>query len=235
MDHLPVLVICSTPSTASLVAPLEAAHYSVEVAASIHAWPDAAEPAKPLCVVIEVDADDPQAAFDSALWDRLHRRDAAVVIVYGGDDVRFAVRAIREGAVDVLPKPVDGEALVTAVTQALAKAATSHDDAQRGARARALFARCSPRERAIIALAARGLRNKLIAADLACKESTVKVHRSRAMRKLGLRSLAELLRLVESAGGAGALEACATSQAKTSVACVRLRPGTALPAHDQRA
>lgn len=233
MDNPPVLVVCAATSAASLTHPLKAAHYSVQVVDSIHACPDDSWPTAPLCVVIEVDADDPHVVFDPDPWDRLRRRGAAVVIVYGGKDLRFAVRAMREGAVDVLPKPVDGDALMGAVTHALAKAVTSHDAAQRGARARELLARCTPRERAIIAGVSRGLRNKLIASDLACKESTVKVHRSRAMRKLGLRSLAELIRLVESAGGMTALEAGVPARGRTSATGAHLRSGAALPAQGQ--
>lgn len=229
MDQPPVLVVCTASLAACLTHPLQATRHDVKIVNSIAAWLDGPRPATPHCIVIEVD-DEAHALLDPGLWGRLHRRGAAVVIVYGGSDLRFAVRAIREGAVDVLPKPVDRDALVAAVAQALAKATASHDDAERGARARELLDRCTPRERAIIVRAVSGLRNKLIAAELACKESTVKVHRSRAMRKLGLRSLAELMHVVESAGGRGALESCtsvrSTVRATASTPRAHLRTGT---------
>lgn len=228
MSHPPVLVVCTAASAASLTHPLQANHHDVQVVDTIAAWFDDRCPAAPLCVVIEVD-DGANALLDLELWKRLRRGGAAVVCIYGGNDLRFAVRAIREGAVDVLPKPVDAAALVAAVAEALAKAATSHDDAKRGAKARELLDRCTPRERAIIVRAVSGLRNKLIAAELACKESTVKVHRSRAMRKLGLRSLAELMQVVESAGERGTFEACTPVRATASTPRAQLRTGSDPP------
>ena len=205
MESPPQVVVIAAPfSAGTLIHPLRAAGYRVGVVSSIDRWHDEARSAHPQCVVIGVEAD--ADAIPAVSWAGLRDRGAEVVVVYGGTDLRFVVRAMREGAVDLLPAPADGDALVAAVAQGVAKAAAAHHDVERGSRARALLDRCTPRERTIILHVTRGLRNKAIAHDLACKESTVKVHRSRAMRTLGLRSLAELVRLVELAGGAPAPE-----------------------------
>lgn len=202
MDSQQSVVVVSAPSSArALIHPLRAAGYRVRVVPSIDAWDDEVALPRPQCVVIDVSAN-ARAALTADDWRRLRERGAAPVIVYGGSDLRFVVRAMREGAVDLLPAPLDSDALVIAVAQGVARAATTHVSAQHGARAQALLARCTPREHSIVVRVSRGQRNKAIAHDLACKESTVKVHRSRAMRKLGLRSLAELIHLVELAGDA---------------------------------
>ncbi len=200
MESQPQVVVVSAASTAGpLIHPLQAAGYGVRVVSSIEAWCDETWSARPRCVVIDVEAGADDAPGPDT-WERLRDRQAAVVIVYGGNDLRFVVSAMREGAVDLLPAPAQSAALVAAVAQGVARAAMAHSEAERGERARALLARCTPRERTVLVRATRGMLNKAIADELACQESTVKVHRSRAMRKLGLRSLADLVRLVELAG-----------------------------------
>ncbi|MCC6868313.1 MAG: hypothetical protein IT522_05775 [Burkholderiales bacterium] len=173
--------------------------YRVDVVDSIAVWCAARRPATPTCVVVDVE-DDAPPELDAALWSRLRAIGATVVVVYRGADLRFAVQAMREGAVDVLAPPIDDTALRAAIDAAATQAIASHEEALRTVRARHLFATCTHRERAVLTRVARGLLNKQIAIDLACTESTVKVHRSRAMRKLGVRSPVQLIHLVESAG-----------------------------------
>lgn len=197
----PVVVVSEPSSAATLIHPILAAGHRVRAVASIDAWCDECSSAGPQCVVIDVAAGE-DAVLNAAAWSRLREHGAATVIVYGGNDLRFVVRAMQEGAVDLLPAPAGAAALVAAVAQAVAKSTSTYSHAQHAVRARTLLARCTPRERSIVVHVSRGLRNKTIAHDLACKESTVKVHRSRAMRKLGLGSLAELIRLVELADSA---------------------------------
>lgn len=195
------VVICSPSASRDLVAPLLAAGYRPQVEESLAPWcGDGSARPTPGCVVIEIRADRTNVP-DSRAWERLRTGGARVVLVYGGIDPRFAVLAMREGASDVLSAPVDPAALVGAVADALHAAVTTHADARRRARARELLASCTLREREIVVRATRGERTKSVARDLDCQESTVKVHRSRAMRKMGVRSLADLIRLVELAGG----------------------------------
>jgi len=193
-----IVVICTPAAATSITQPLVAAGYAPCVQHSIAAW-CAAGAAHAPCVIIDVGADGATAP-DTHAWECLRARGASTVFLYGGNEVRFAVQAMRAGAVDVLTWPVDPVALLAAARHALAAAASTHGDTRRGDEARQLLARCTPREREIVARVTRGQRNKHIAHDLDCRESTVKVHRSRAMRKLGLRSLADLIRVVELAG-----------------------------------
>jgi len=123
-----------------------------------------------------------------------------VVFLTGHGDVPTGVQAMKNGAVDFLTKPVDEEALLRAVEEAIARHAASN--AQRDARAAILarLALLSAREREVLQHVIRGRLNKQIAADLRIALKTVKVHRSRVMAKVQCASLPELVRLCQLAG-----------------------------------
>jgi FixJ family two-component response regulator len=120
-----------------------------------------------------------------------------IIFVTGHGDIPMSVKAIKEGAVDFLPKPVKDTDLLRAIDQALARAnhdyaeRREHQDIQR--RVESL----TPREREVMALVVRGLLNKQIAFELGTVEKTVKVHRARVMEKMEVQSFAELVRIAE--------------------------------------
>lgn len=136
------------------------------------------------------------------LQEALASRDITLPIVFlsGHGDIPTSVRAVKRGAVDFLTKPVDESALLAAIGAALEK--------DRGARlARAglehihrRIATLTPREQQVMALVVKGMLNKQIGAELGTVEKTVKVHRARVMRKMQVRSVADLVRLVERIG-----------------------------------
>lgn len=124
-----------------------------------------------------------------------------VIFLSGRGDVPSSVTAMKSGAVDFLTKPVDGKILLAAVGKAVER-----DLRQRAAadRVRTLDARLSSltvRERQVLDGVVAGLLNKQIAGRLGIVEKTVKVHRARAVAKLGARSTADLVRMVEVASG----------------------------------
>jgi len=132
----------------------------------------------------------------------LESRGVALPIVFltGHGDVASSVRAMKRGAADFLTKPVDDDVLIAAVRDALAR-----DRAQRAIRAeRARAAEClatlTAREREVLALIVAGRLNKQIAAELGTVEKTIKFHRANLMRKLGVRTLADLVKLAQAAG-----------------------------------
>jgi FixJ family two-component response regulator len=123
-----------------------------------------------------------------------------VIFLTGRGDIQTSVRAMKAGAVDFLTKPVDADALLAAIDHA-----RERESRDREARAAMEFftarlATLTRREREVLGHVIAGRLNKQIAHDLGTVEKTIKVHRSRMMEKMGVRSLAELVRLAERAG-----------------------------------
>lgn len=121
-----------------------------------------------------------------------------VVFLSAQGDVPSAARAMRDGAVDFLVKPVDEPQLLEAIARAISRAVdlqrqrrTQHDVDER-------LGRLTRREREVCELVARGLLNKQIAFELGTSEKTIKVHRGRVMHKLEVDSVAALVRLLAS-------------------------------------
>jgi len=123
-----------------------------------------------------------------------------VIFITGHGDIPMTVRAMKAGAVEFLPKPFRDQDLLDAIQAGLAR-----DRAERQQRVeintlRQRLESLTPREREVLPLVVSGLLNKQIAGELGTSESTVKVHRSQLMRKMGADSLAELVRLAERIG-----------------------------------
>jgi FixJ family two-component response regulator len=121
-----------------------------------------------------------------------------IVFLSAQADVPSAARAMREGAIDFLVKPVDEPQLLESITRATALAVDLWDRSRAEEETERRLARLTKRERQVCDLVARGLLNKQIAYELGNSEKTVKVHRGRVMRKLEVESVAELVRLLSS-------------------------------------
>jgi len=122
----------------------------------------------------------------------------SVVLISGHVDVQMAVRAMKAGAIDVLPKPVREQDLLEAVNRALAKDQERRAESLRNQALRTRYSLLSERERQVFSLVAAGLLNKQIADRVAITEATVKLHRSQVMKKMGALSLAGLVRMADS-------------------------------------
>lgn len=126
-----------------------------------------------------------------------------IVFLTGHASVATSVTAMKGGAVDFLEKPVDESTLLAAVGQALERSAAGQaKQADRGEAQEFLarWATLTPREAEVCVLVTRGLLNKQIAGELSISEKTVKTHRGRAMVKLAVGSVAELVKLTERTG-----------------------------------
>ena len=119
-----------------------------------------------------------------------------IIFFSGQGDVSSAAQAMREGAVDFLVKPLDEPKLLEAIARAAVRAAALHEQRESEREVTARVARLTRREREVSGLVAQGLLNKQIAYELGTGEKVIKVHRGRAMRKLGVDSVAELVRLL---------------------------------------
>ncbi len=127
-------------------------------------------------------------------------QDLPIVFVTAYADVPLTVRAMKAGALEVLTKPFDDQALLDVVNAALAKARVRRQDREEIARLRTLFETLTPREREVMGLVVTGLPNKQIAAQLGTTERTVKAHRAQVMHKMRGDSLAELVRMADRLG-----------------------------------
>jgi FixJ family two-component response regulator len=127
------------------------------------------------------------------------RREEQLVFITGHGNISMCAHAMKAGAVDFLPKPFrDGE-LLECVERALARAAEQRRRGAEKTEARRLLDLLTPREFEVMQLVVTGMLNKQIAAELGTAEKTIKVHRGRVMKKLGVVSAVELVRLVETA------------------------------------
>jgi FixJ family two-component response regulator len=119
-----------------------------------------------------------------------------IIFLSAEGDVPSTARAMREGAIDFLVKPVDEQQLLDALERARLQAVALHQEQRRQQETEERLARLTKREREVCELVAQGLLNKQIAYELGMSEKTVKVHRGRVTRKLNVDSVAALVRLM---------------------------------------
>lgn len=190
------------------------------------------------CLLLDVRRSDPNAF---RLQSRLTREGDAVPVIFlsADGDVPMAVQAMKAGAIDFLTKPVTDDVLMAAVERALARADERRTERDRRAWARELFERLTPREREVFLHLLAGKRNKQIAGALSSREATIKVHRSRLMRKLESRTLPELMHIgrelelepeLEETGTAAAGVGAARSVLQRPVVAAAARRGALIPA-----
>jgi FixJ family two-component response regulator len=120
-----------------------------------------------------------------------------VILMTGHGDVQMSVRAMKAGAVDFLPKPFRDQDMIDAVSTAIERDQRRRATDGGLAGIRGLFDTLSPREQQVMTLVSSGKMNKQVAGDLGLSEITVKIHRGAAMRKMGARTLADLVRMAD--------------------------------------
>ena len=126
-----------------------------------------------------------------------------VIFLSGHADVPMSVRAMKGGAFEFFTKPVRNQDLLDAIQAALARDKQRRVESEAHSTLRSAHARLTPREREVMGLVAAGLLNKQIAAELGVAEATIKLHRGQVMRKMGVRSLADLVRAADQLKAAG--------------------------------
>ena len=123
-----------------------------------------------------------------------------IIFMTGHGDIPMTVRAMKGGAVDFLTKPFREQEMLDAVVTAIERDRKRREAGKIVANLQALLATLTARERQILALVSSGLMNKQIAAEVGLAEITVKIHRGRIMKKMGARSLADLVRMADILG-----------------------------------
>jgi FixJ family two-component response regulator len=123
-----------------------------------------------------------------------------IVFITGHGDIPMTVRAMKAGAVEFLTKPFRDQDLLDSVQIALDRDRARRTQDKAVHEVRVHFDALTPREQEVIAFVTAGLMNKQIAAELGVSEITVKVHRGSVMKKMGARSLADLVRMADALG-----------------------------------
>ena len=173
--------------------------WCVETFASAQEFLSRARPGEPGCLVLDV-----RLPGLSGL-DLQHELAAAepqipIIFITGHGDIPMTVRAMKGGAVEFLPKPFREQDLLDAVRIGLERDRARRQSESATAKLRIDFETLTAREQQVIALVTSGLMNKQIAGEIGVSEITVKVHRSNVMRKMGAKSLADLVRMADALG-----------------------------------
>lgn len=123
-----------------------------------------------------------------------------IIFITGHGDIPMTVRAMKSGAVDFLTKPMRDQDILDAVQAAIQRDRKRREIEKTISNVRSRFESLTPRERDVLSLVASGKMNKNVAAELGLAEITVKIYRGQIMRKMGAKSLAELVKMNEALG-----------------------------------
>jgi FixJ family two-component response regulator len=164
--------------------------------ASIADFLNSDPPVGPACLVLDVRLPG-QSGLDLQRELTAANRELPIIFITGHGDIPMTVQAMKGGAIEFLTKPFRDQDLLDAIQLGLSRDRDRRENAKASAILRERFTSLSPREREIMIQVARGRLSKQIAGDIGIAEATVKVHRSRAMRKMKARSLPELGRMID--------------------------------------
>jgi FixJ family two-component response regulator len=123
-----------------------------------------------------------------------------IIFMTGHGDIPMTVKAMKAGAIEFLPKPFRDQDMLDAVQQALERDRERRERNSGLAKLKSSFDTLTPREQEVMSLVTAGLMNKQVAGEIGVSEITAKVHRGNIMRKMGAKSLAELVRMADALG-----------------------------------
>ena len=177
---------------------LASAGLEVAVFASATAFLNADKPDAAACLVLDLELPDIHGL---VLQKELVEREAPpIVFITGHGDIPSSVKAMKAGAVEFLSKPFGDEDLLRAIDVAIALDRAERLKRSERTALKDRYDRLTPREREVLTFVVAGFANKQTAGELGTSEITIGVHRGQIMRKMGARSLAELVRLADKLG-----------------------------------
>jgi FixJ family two-component response regulator len=175
---------------------LQAAGHSVVSFQSPHEFVEAWKASDQGCVILDMHFPS-ESGLDFQAQLQTFQMLMPVILMTGYADVPSSVKAMKAGAIDFLTKPCDGQTVLCAISAGFERDAERVQIESQFSLLHDQYAMLTNREKEVFALVARGLMNKQIAAELHLSEITVKVHRGTMMRKLKVKTLADLVRLSE--------------------------------------
>src|ERR1700686_3003836 len=192
-----VLVIDDDPDLrASIARLLRSLDMDVQPFASISDFLNSGPPSGPTCLVLDVRLPG-QSGLDLQRELAAAHRELPIIFITGHGDIPMTVQAMKGGAIEFLTKPFRDQDLLDAIQIGHARDRARRENEEALTALKERFSLVSPREREIMIEVLRGRLSKQIANDIGIAEATVKVHRSRAMRKMNARSLPELGRMAD--------------------------------------
>jgi FixJ family two-component response regulator len=192
-----VLVIDDDPALRESVARLlRSLDLNTQLFASISEFLASDPPDGPSCLVLDVRLPG-QSGLDLQRELAAANSELPIIFITGHGDIPMSVQAMKRGAIEFLTKPFRDQELLDAVLLGLSRDCARRENENALAALQERFGLLSPREREILIQVVRGRLSKQIAGDMGITETTVKVHRSRAMRKMNTRSLPELGRMAD--------------------------------------
>ena len=192
-----VLVIDDDPELRDSIARLlRSVGQGAQLFASISDFLRADPPAGPTCLVLDVRLPG-RSGLDLQRELAAANREIPIIFITGHGDIPMSVQAMKAGAIEFLTKPFRDQDLVDAIEVGLTRDRARRQNERDLAALQERFGSLSPREREIMIQVARGRLSKQIAGDIGIAEGTVKVHRSRLMRKMKAGSLPELSRMAD--------------------------------------
>jgi FixJ family two-component response regulator len=156
---------------------------------------EAEKPDAPACLVLDLQL--PGASGLELQRELADGTGPPIIFITGHGDIPSSVRAMKAGAIEFLPKPFGDEELLAAIDAALALDRKGRRQRAELAELQKRYALLTPREREVLPFVVSGLANKQTAAELGISEITIGVHRGQIVRKMGARSLAELVRMAD--------------------------------------
>jgi FixJ family two-component response regulator len=178
----------------SLARLLRSVGLNAKLFASVSDFLKSEPPKGPTCLVLDVRLPG-QSGLEFQRELAAAGRELQIIFITGYGDIPMSVQAMKGGAIEFLTKPVRDQELLDAIQLGLTRDRARRESEAGLVALRERFASLSPREREIMIQVARGRLSKQIAGDMGISETTVKVHRSRAMRKMNARSLPEFGRM----------------------------------------
>jgi FixJ family two-component response regulator len=170
--------------------------FDTQLFASTHDFLKSDPPEGPACLVLDVRMPGKSGLeFQREL--AAAKRELPIIFVTGHGDIPMSVQAMKRGAIEFLTKPFRDQDLLDAIEVGLARDRVRRDNERAVATLRERFEALTPREREIMVHVTQGRLSKQIAGDIGIAETTVKVHRSRLMRKMKAASLPELSRMAD--------------------------------------
>jgi FixJ family two-component response regulator len=157
---------------------------------------DASLEDRPGCIVIDIRLPDMSGLEFQAQLNQLGVH-LPVVMMTGYGDIPMTVRAMKRGAVDFLSKPFRDQDMLDAVMAAIERDRQRRTADDNDSQVRQRFGTLTPREQQVMMLVTTGKMNKQVAGELGVSEITAKIHRGAAMRKMGARTLADLVRMAD--------------------------------------